>query len=353
MPSTVTVQATKSARLLDVLSAYDEILIVAHDNPDPDSIAAGWGIFVLVEERLKKPVRLIAGGAIVRAENRHMVDLLQPPIELVNDVEVDDGAATVLIDCHVGANNHLLTRKNIQPIAVIDHHTNGTGGNKPKFYDVRPEVAASVSIVADYMRQQEVEPQAKLATAMLYAIRTETSGFETYHSPLDRDILPWLTERAEPELLADIANAPLTRTYFGDLMLAMQNTFTYDDVGLCFLPRADGPEVVGEVADLLIRCEGVRRVLCGAIINDDLLFSARTEPGCGNAAMLLRTTLEGLGGCGGHEHRAGGKIANVGHGQKIAEQLNAELRERWLAACGVNRQRGTRLVPRREIVENL
>jgi hypothetical protein len=166
-------------------------------------------------------------------------------------------------------------------------------------------------------------------------------------------VLSWLTEHAEPALLAEIETAPLSPEYFGDLALAIQNTFVYDDVGLCFLPRADGAEIVGEVADLLIRCRGIRRVLCAAVVGADLFFSARTEPDFGSATKLLRATLNGLGGSGGHDHRAGGKISGITNGSKITENLNDELRRRWLAACGVERKRGTRLIAKREIVDNL
>jgi hypothetical protein len=161
-----------------------------------------------------------------------------------------------------------------------------------------------------------------------------------------------LAERAEPALVADIENAPLKLAYFGDLLLAMQNTFIYDGVAFCFLPRADCAEIVGEVADLLIRCEVIRRVLCAAVVGSDLILSARTEKNAGSAVTLLVDTVDGLGGAGGHEHRAGGKIPNVA-GATRADELHDELRRRWLKACGVKRKRGSRLIPLREIVENL
>ena len=191
----------------------------------------------------------------------------------------------------------------------------------------------------------------KLATAILYAIRTETCGSETSHSPMDRAVVTWLTDLADPTLLAEIENAPLEIEYFGDLVLAMQRTFIYDDAAMCFLQRASGAEIVGEVADLLIRCRGIRRVLCAAIIGEDLLLSVRTQRGTENAARLLQATLDGVGGCGGHAHRAGGKVPDVGN--KLRDDLNDDLRARWLKACAVDRQRGTRLVPRRDIIENL
>lgn len=353
MANTTSVRLRKSDRLLSVLAGYQSCLIVTHDNPDPDAIASGWALHCLITEKVGLPTTFVAGGAVVRAENRHMVDLLQPPIDLVDRVHAEPGTATMLVDCGPGARNHLLTREGIVPLAVVDHHLNGTNGNRLVFRDVRPHVAAAASITAGYLREQRVEPGAKLATAMLYAIRTETSGCETRHSRLDRSAILWLTARAEPELLAEIENAPLSRDYFGDLVLAMQSTFLYGNVAFCLLPRAHCAEIVGEVADLLIRCQGVDRVLCGAMAGKDLIVSARTNGDTDNAAKLLQRTLDGLGFAGGHAHRAGGKIPGLANRTRIAEDLENDLRTRWLAACGIAKQRGTRLVARREIVENL
>jgi nanoRNase/pAp phosphatase (c-di-AMP/oligoRNAs hydrolase) len=352
MSSTLTALQSKSDELLQVLRGYDRIFVVMHDNPDPDAIAAGWGVQVLIEEKLSAAVRLVGGGAIVRAENRHMVDLLAPPIELVDHVDFDAGSAAVLVDCGAEATNHVVTRQQIKPVAIIDHHSNGQLP-QASYLDIRPDAAASATIVASYLREQQIELGPKLATAMLYAVRTETCGHETHFSQLDRSILPWLTEHGDPALLAEIENAPLTRDYFADLLLALQSTFLYDDAAICFLPRASGAEIVGEVADMLIRCDGIRRVLCATIVAEDLLISARTQPGHGSATELLQTTLEGIGGAGGHSHRAGGKIYDVGHSTKFIEALHDDLRSRWLTACGVQRKRGTRLIPKRKIVENL
>jgi nanoRNase/pAp phosphatase (c-di-AMP/oligoRNAs hydrolase) len=230
-------------------------------------------------------------------------------------------------------------------VAVIDHHINGRRSADTPFLDLRPDVAASVSIAADYLREQGIEPGDKLATAMLYAIRTETHGCETYHSGLDREILLWLTERADPALLAEIESAPLSPDYFGDLVLALQSTVVFGDAALCLLPQAEGAEIVGELADLLVRCRNIHRVLSGALVKGDLVVSVRTERTGDIAATLVQTVLEGLGSGGGHVHRAGGKVPGVGSGPMRAE-LKQEIRRRWLAACGVAESGGVPLVSR-------
>jgi nanoRNase/pAp phosphatase (c-di-AMP/oligoRNAs hydrolase) len=351
--STQSAERTRSGQLLGILSDYKAVLVVAHDNPDPDAIAAGWAILELVTEKLARPVDLVAGGGIVRAENRHMVELLGPPIRLVSRIDVPKDAATILVDCIPGNTNQALTREAVEPVAVIDHHRAARCSAAVRFCDIRPDVVASASIAASYLREQRIDPGPKLATALLYAMRTETCGQEFYYSRLDRSILKWATERAEPTLLAEIESAPLDSDYFADLALAIQKTFVYDGTALCLLPRAAGAEIVGEVADLLIRCRGIRRVLCGAVVGHDLFLSVRTQADGDNAVELLRATLEGMGSGGGHTHRAGGKIPDIGNGPTIADNIQRELRNRWLSACGVRRKQGRRLVAKREIVGNL
>jgi nanoRNase/pAp phosphatase (c-di-AMP/oligoRNAs hydrolase) len=353
MPDLKTAPSLQSERLLQALADYTVVRIVTHDNPDPDAMAAGWGLYTLFQHRLDAEVDLVAGGGIVRAENRRMVELLNPPIRMVDEITDDPHAAIVLVDCGFGTSNQLATRDHLHPVAVIDHHAGGDVSAEIAFDDTRPAVAATATIVGSYLREQGIEPGVKLATAMLYAIRTETCGCETEHSPLDRSIMLWLTSQAEPSMIAEIENAPLERSYFSDLVLGLQGTLLYEDSALCLLPKASGPETVGEVADLLIRCAGVNRVLCGGVIDGDLYLSVRTRPEEEPAVELLQKTLHGIGSCGGHTHRAGGKIPGVAVDGRMTESLEQQLRDRWLMACGADGKRAKRLIGLREIVEHL
>jgi len=342
----------RSSRLIRAVEPFARVAVVMHDNPDPDAIAAGWAMKFLLDERTDKDVRLVGGGDILRAENRQMVKLLRPPLQLVDDFRPGPETAVILIDCGPEATNHLMSEEAVLPVAVVDHHDPQADLDVP-VKDIRPNVAASATIATAYLRQQKLEPGSRLATGLVYAVRTETRGFATHHSRLDRAVLPWLMRRADPTLLAEIENAPLAPEYFSDLVLALQNTFVYQDAGFCMLPAAAGPEIIGEVADLLIRCDGLRRVLCAAIYEKHVLLSVRTDKAGGNATQLLLEAIRGLGRGGGHEHRAGGKLLSAVGGAKVPEDVQDTLRKRWLAACGINRLRGTRLVPKREIVENL
>jgi nanoRNase/pAp phosphatase (c-di-AMP/oligoRNAs hydrolase) len=341
----------KSDRLLRVLSRQEQIAVSTHDNPDPDAIASGWGLVVLLDQKLGKRARLLGRGAIVRAENRQMLRLLEPPIELVEELPSGD-VALVLVDCVPGGKRHLGADVPIRPVAVIDHHPTRGRSFRTLFRDIRPRLAATATIVASYLREQGVEPDPDLATAFAYAIRTEACGHQPPLTRTDRAVLSWLSARADHEKLSAIANAPLRRGYFGDLLLALENTFVYDDCAVCWLPRAEGAETVGELADLLIRCEQIRRALAAAHLEDAIVLSARSAPGAGDAAEVLQSAVEGLGHGGGHEHRAGGKVWLADREGGVDASF-AEIKRRWLQACGASSERGTRLVARRDILEHL
>ena len=132
-----------------------------------------------------------------------------------------------------------------------------------------------------------------------------------------------------------IQNAPLPPVYFNELLKAIGSTFTYDDVAVCFLDHARSSEIVGEVADLLVRCTSVRRVLCGAVIGGKLVPSVRTSQTAGEATALLGETLSGLGHWGGRPTRAGGEVSVSDMPSPIGARVVDDVRSRWLRACEV------------------
>ena len=350
---------TRHDRLLRSLEGAASVVVVTHDNPDPDAIASAWGVVYLVERMLKVPARIVAGGVITRAENRRMVDLLHPPLELVEDCDLEEDCRVVVVDTQHPARLDGLRAGDVLS-AVIDHHSherssNGNGSRERpavKFRDIRPNVLATSSMVAGYLKSLDLVPDRILATALLYGIHTDAQGWDAKFSRTDRAAIARLAQFSDPELRAQIERAPISRSYFEDLILALQNAFIYENAAICFLPSCDSFEVVGEVADLLLRCEGVQRVLCGAVNDSRMFFSARTSDRGGSAAYLLRKTVGKDGSCGGHKNRAGGTLP-LKFGDGGQAELESKLRARWLEACNVHQPRGKRLVAKREILKAL
>lgn len=347
---------TRSQRLLEAVGDAKEVVVMTHDNPDPDAIASGWGVCVLLEQKLSVPTSFLAGGAITRAENRAMMDELRPPLRMIEKQLPPRDAPLVLVDTR--SPSRLAFASLEEPIAaVVDHHEmagDKAGGLSFRFRDIRPKVLATSSIVAGYLREQAVSPTPQLATALTYGVHSDALGYGNRFSRVDRAALTWLSRFLDPDLLNKIRNATLPKEYYEDLVLALESCFTYDEVAMCFLPKATGAEVIGEVADLLIRCDGLERVLCAAEIAGRIVVSVRTTTRGGNAAALVAGAISERPGAswGGHEHRAGGQI-EISSADSTKKDLEAELRRSWLLTCEVAKDRGQRLVSRKDIIKAL
>ena len=103
-----------------------KILIVCHDNPDPDALASALAMKHLCDS-LGHTSTIIHGGMIEHQQNRAMVKLLEMDVrKLILDWEIEDllneSDVVICVDfSHPGANNILPTT--CVPHIVIDHHT--------------------------------------------------------------------------------------------------------------------------------------------------------------------------------------------------------------------------------------
>jgi len=77
---------------------------------------------------------------------------------------------------------------------VIDHHPNEE--IEAQFIDHREQIGATATILTEYVRELDIEMDAALGTALLFAIRRETLGFLRGVTSAEYDAAGWLHEHA-------------------------------------------------------------------------------------------------------------------------------------------------------------
>jgi nanoRNase/pAp phosphatase (c-di-AMP/oligoRNAs hydrolase) len=342
----------RSDRFLSGLKGTAGVTFVSHVHPDPDGLGSMMGMAHLVETRLGKPTRLTRDGLVSRAENRAMVEMLGIELAPIDDICWNEGDVVVMVDSQPNTGRH-----NFDPTvplyAVIDHH--GTPGDLEgiPYIDVRRGLGATCSIVASYLLEQELSLPPRLATGLLYGIETELSGYPREASALDDSAMLLLYPLADKDLLARIRNARLPQSYFECMIQALQSSFTYDRLIISWVNELPQPELAAEVVDFLIRFEEVDWAVCAGVFEDKLILSARTALPHGGAGEMLRQVVGKSGKAGGHERRAGGTIYLSSTAPTAIEQVQADLRRRLLKSLHIDECRGQRLVPKREMLQNL
>ena len=342
----------RSDRFLAGLGEATSVTFVSHIHPDPDSLGSMLGLAHLVETCLGKPTRLTRDGHIYRAENRTLAELLELDLVPIEEAEWEEGAAVVMVDSQPNTGRHTID-PDIPVYGVIDHHETGGELEGVPFADIRRGLGATCSIVTSYLMEQEVALPQRIATGLFYGIETELCGYPRSASPLDEGALQFLYPLADKDLIARVRNARLPQCYFEALLQAMQSSFVYDRLIISWVNELPQPELAAEVVDLMVRFEEVDWALCAGVYQDQLILSLRTTTHGAQAGETLRQVVGKLGRAGGHDRRAGGMVPLPSTSASAVEDIQSELRRRLLKALHIEECRGQRLVPLREMLQNL
>ncbi len=362
--------------LVELLGQGRRYLILTHNDPDPDAISSALGVQALIRHLVPQVRTTLAhGGMIGRSENRRMVELFAPRIKHIPLAKARRVLAqyrgVALVDTQPSAGNHLLYALDYpleRVFLVIDHHPPRRSQFRAVIHDVRPEVGATATLVTEYLAAAEAPVDRRLATALFYGIKADTRGLSRHTSELDVWAYTTLRTRLDDGLLSQIEQVRLPRSYFRSLSHALANTKLYpchqnppqedepDEekavqpcqgyVAVCMLPEMERPDMAAEIADLLMRLEGVSWAICLGIYDARLIVSVRTDLPGARAGRLLRTLMGRNGTAGGHDTMAGGRIAL--NDATPAERIAAmhALVPRFLAELGVGNEAGIPLLER-------
>jgi nanoRNase/pAp phosphatase (c-di-AMP/oligoRNAs hydrolase) len=292
---------------LEFLQARKNLLIYMHDNPDPDAMAAAMGLKHLIEASTDATATLALGGIVGRAENRAMVEKLRIPLIPADVLNTDHFDAIAIVDSQPGTGNNSLPLGREVDI-VIDHHPAREESARAPWCDIRPELGATSTMVLQYLRERHIPLHTSLATALFYALRSETRDLGREATAAERDAYLFLIPMVDHHLMFRIQQPKLPRQYYEAIDRALRMAETWGDVITVNLGVITYPDLVAEVADLLLDYEGAQFVLCCGRYGKQVFVSMRTEPSQRRAGGLMRQLVGNEGASGGHGTTAGGRL---------------------------------------------
>lgn len=303
-------------------------LVLTHDNPDPDSIASAAALSLLLRAHFKRRVTMAYGGIIGRAENREMVRALGIRLSHVRNLNWKHYRFSALVDTQPGTGNNQLP-DHLFPEIVFDHHPVRQITRKVRFADVRTDYGATATILAEYLLASGIGLSKKIATGMVYAIRSETQEFGREYSGPDKALYDQLLQLCDIRTLARIQSPRLPLSYFSNLHDALENLESVSTLVVSHLGVVEQPDIVPEVADLLLRLEGKTWSLCTGVYEGRIYLSIRTSNPRADAGRLMRRLLGKRGKGGGHGMIAGGWVdidaARAKSTRDLQEQLGKRL----------------------------
>lgn len=337
----------KLHRLAELLRGRKNLLIVMQDNPDPDSIAAAMALRRLAHGLAETPCTIAHGGTVGRAENRALVAYLNPNLRALSEIELDKFDLVGMVDTQpVTGNNSLPT--DWLPDIVFDHHRLRRTTRSCEFTDIRSHYGATATILLEYLNEAGIELDMPLATALLYAIRSDTQDLGREAIGADIRAFDQLYPLANKRMLSEIQKGSVPRSYFQMLTNALQKARSYEFAIVTDLGPIDNPDMIAEVADLLLREEKTWWTLCTGRAQGKLLLSIRTCLENKDAARIARRSVARRGTGGGHLTYAGGQIPLLDRSDSQILQLERDIRHKFLRTLGIKDLRGQPLAGNNE-----
>lgn len=318
------------------MSKFDKIIenihskhvyIQTHNFPDPDAIASAYGLSVLLE-RYGISSSICYRGKIERYTTNGLVERLgikMMNIESASSLNPND--EIILVDSQKGNTNIIDTDGD--EIICIDHHPTFENSKNViyRYADIRPEVGACSTIIAEYYIENDVPIDTKVATALIYGIKSDTMGLSRGVSSKDVDVYCHLFKLADNKILQSLEHCSIR---FDDLKAygnAINSIKVFNNVSFANT-GSDCPEaLIATISDFMLNLIEVNISVVYSLKKEGIKLSIRST-GEYDAGKLTNAALEGIGGGGGHASMAGGFVP-VKSNQDI-EQLIAEIQDRFL-----------------------
>lgn len=303
------------------------VFVQTHNFPDPDAIGAGFGLCGILKH-YGIDTNLCYVGQIDRVNTRKMTELCDISIypEKNLPLEMRENDPIICIDSQKGGGNILDLVGD--EIACIDHHPL-VENEGYRYLDVR-KVGACATMIAQYYKELEIEPDINVATALLYGLKMDTMDFTRGVTQEDIAMFSFLFDRASNDIITELS---VNSMEFSDLQAygaAIENIYVYDKIGFANIPFACADAQIAVVADFILALDEVDVAVIYASRPDGIKFSVRSEILKVDAGKLVYASISDIGSGGGHAFMAGGFIPKENI-HKLGKYPDNAIRERFLS----------------------
>jgi nanoRNase/pAp phosphatase (c-di-AMP/oligoRNAs hydrolase) len=293
-----TVGAAQLRTLRSIFHDQERILLLVQYDPDPDAVASAIAMRVLLG-RNKVSAPIATFGRVTRPENIAMLHLLEIEVVQIRLEELDEYNRIVLLDVQPSHFRETLPRVDV----IIDHHPENEKA-VCLFKDIRPDYGATSTILQEYLQAGDVKVTQKLATALLYGIKTDTLLLEREAIENDLKAFSCLYPLANHRLIRRMERPQLPKEDLSVLSKAFQSPYILDDVIYVHLDDLSREDIVPYIADFCLEVEGIEWAVVSGVYDRKVVVSARNYGTTRSAGELLRAAFSAYGSAGGHRSMA-------------------------------------------------
>ena len=316
-----TLNRKKVERIRSLFGEKKVHILLQHD-PDPDAIGSALALRELLG-RNRPTTPIVTFGEVTRPENLAMIRLLEIQIERIAPDDLHkDGAQLALVDVQPPYFEQPLGKVDL----VVDHHPKRTAF-KARFTDLRTPYGATSTIFTEYLRAAGVEPSQRLATALLYGIKTDTLFLERGSNLADLNAFNFLYPFANKAMIARIERPALPREDLEALGRALSRLQLDNGVAVIHLGEVKREDVIPQMAEFCLQIEGVEWAVVSGLSDNRVVISVRNVGYVKSAGEIMKKLYDDIGSAGGHRAMAKAVVPLDRFKEKFGEVSEKAIRE--------------------------
>jgi nanoRNase/pAp phosphatase (c-di-AMP/oligoRNAs hydrolase) len=288
-------------RVQDVRARLDpaeNVALLVQPDPDPDGLASALALRQVLR-RNKASAPIVTFGAVTRPENVAMLDLLEIDLEVIRPAELARFEKVALLDVQPNVLHGEVDDVDV----VIDHHPERKGF-RAGFRDIRSSYGATSTILTEYCRAAEVPIPERLATALLYGIKSDTLFLDRETSRTDIAAFSYLYPLVNTNLLRRIEKPELPRSAFRAFARALSEIDLRRGLAYVHLGRVEREHVIPQMAELALQLEGAEWSVASGLVGENLVLCVRNAGYQKAAGSVVHSLFGELGSAGGHQAMA-------------------------------------------------
>jgi len=305
-------------------SDADRVLILTHNDPDPDAIASGLALRTLLR-RTKQTAIIGTLQPVARPENQRMLKLLEIGVDTVTPDQFASYEKVALVDVQPHYFGDALRHVDL----VVDHHPE-TSGYTAMFKDIRSDYGSTSTILTEHLQAVDIDISERTATAMLYAIKSDTLFFNRQANRADLDAFSYLYPLADASLIRKMEGAEITRERLDYVIKAWQQGRMMEHVFCAFLGEPPRDDFIPYVADFYLQLENVQWTVVSGVVNDQMVVSVRNLGYSRNAGDFVRRWFNDIGSAGGHRTMAKAVVPLEAFQNKFGTNEGSRVNQRML-----------------------
>lgn len=274
----------------------DRVVILI--NADPDAIASAVAVKRLLWRRVNQ-VTISAINVIKRPDNEALVRYMQADIKACSPAFLEEFDKFVLVDSQP---HHSEIFEAIQFDVVIDHHPDG--GRRDGFTDIRVRYGATASMMTEYLRAARIKPSTRLATGLVYAIKTDTNNFERKTEMEDVRAFQYLYRLCNVHMLQKVEQAEMKASFLKYFQRALERRTIRRGRIFSHVGVVPTPDVLVLIADFFMKVDQVGWSIVSGVFGKKLVVIFRNDGVKKNAGRLAEQSFGCFGSAGGHRDMA-------------------------------------------------